>query len=60
MGASEEPAWRSPFFGTVPERVAASARGSVLLVKRQTKRARLLARAVQRARAARAYLRPER
>jgi amino acid transporter len=59
LGASEEPAWRKPLFGSLPERVAARAEGAVLLVKRQTPTRRFLVRAVDKMARAVEYLRPE-
>jgi amino acid transporter/nucleotide-binding universal stress UspA family protein len=60
LGASEEPAWRTHLFGTIPERVASRSEASVLLVKRQTPAARLVVRLLRKVRAALEYLKPER
>jgi amino acid transporter/nucleotide-binding universal stress UspA family protein len=59
LGASEEPAWRTTLFGTLPQRVAEKAEGSVLLVKRQTPAARAITRLATKARHALGYLKAE-
>ena len=60
IGASEAPSWRTPLFGSLPERIAAQTRASVMLVKRQTRSQRSFRRLLEHAQRARAYLRPDR
>jgi hypothetical protein len=59
LGASEEAAWRTHLFGTIPERVAARSEASVLLVKRQTPSSAWMARVARKAGQAVEYLKPE-